>query len=185
MSKEIWKSLAPEYPDYEISNHGRLKNIKTKRISKKTLDDSGYIRSGLTQNGITKLERIHILVAKAFIPNSENKPEVDHIDRDKSNARVENLRWVTKSENAKNRDKFSSSGIPLYLLDKDKNIIERFEKVDHLANKIGISNKSISTYLGKNKIYKNKYFMEYAYNIDKDDPNIKRKLYKIDGYEPL
>lgn len=56
----------------------------------------------LFKNGKGKIFSIHRLVAEAFIPNPENKPCVDHIDTDKSNNRVENLRWVTTAENANN-----------------------------------------------------------------------------------
>ena len=64
----------------------------------------GYRRVTFTVDGKKKKFAVHRLVAEAYIPNPDNLPEVDHIDRDKSNNSVENLRWVTKSQNAFNRE---------------------------------------------------------------------------------
>lgn len=61
-------------------------------------------RNGYLQVGIrSKMHQVHRLVAETFIPNPENNPEIDHINRTKTDNRVENLRWVTHSENNRNR----------------------------------------------------------------------------------
>lgn len=78
---------------YEVSNYGRVKRNK-KLIKSIRIDSSGY-----PCLGSIKLSRI---VAELFIPNIENKPEVDHIDTNKLNNKVENLRWVTHKENMNN-----------------------------------------------------------------------------------
>lgn len=103
MSEE-WKVI-DEFPNYSICNDGRVRNDKTGRIRKHTLTSHGYmIISFKKEDGSTKQIFVHRLMAMAFIPNPENKPFIDHINRDKSDNRLENLRWVTTSENQYNID---------------------------------------------------------------------------------
>lgn len=97
--KEEWKEVAG-YPNFEISNMGRLKNKVTGRISTGNLNDSGYMRCILyDKDGSRKYTKIHRLVAQAFIPNPDNLPEVNHIDGDKTNNKVTNLEWVSHKRN--------------------------------------------------------------------------------------
>lgn len=87
------------YPLYSISNLGRLKNNKTQKILKGGLDSYGYKQTILCNNGKRKNFTIHKLVATAFIPNTENKPQVNHINGIKTDNRAVNLEWVTNQEN--------------------------------------------------------------------------------------
>jgi hypothetical protein len=98
---EIWKEIE-DYPNYMVSNEGRVKNIKTNKLLKPRFNDRGYISVVLYNNGSNHTFRINRLVAMAFIPNPENKPEIDHIDTNPLNNMVENLRWVTHKENMNN-----------------------------------------------------------------------------------
>ena len=88
------------FENYEISNFGNVRNITTGRILKQSLDKNGYKRINLNN---TYTQHIHLLVAKAFIPNPENKRVVDHIDGDRTNNNTSNLRWASHSENSMNR----------------------------------------------------------------------------------
>ena len=99
---EEWGHIQ-NYTNYQISNHGRVKNDKTNRILKNQIDNLGYEIIQLRNDNLSKSHRIHNLVANVFIPNPENKPCIDHIDNDKQNNNVNNLRWATKSENQHNR----------------------------------------------------------------------------------
>ena len=99
--KEIWKKSIVE--NYEISNLGRVKNIKTGKIIKPDKEEKGYCRLTIKINGVRKHYAIHRLVAIAFIPNPLNKEQVDHIDNDKTNNRVDNLQWVSNKENCQLR----------------------------------------------------------------------------------
>lgn len=92
-----------EFEYYSISNLGRVRNDKTYRILKSSINSNGYeyITIKIYTNKIPKtyLRYIHRLMAIAFIPNEENKQQIDHINGNKVDNRLENLRWVTISEN--------------------------------------------------------------------------------------
>ena len=96
--EEIWKESIVDR--YEVSNFGRIRHFKTKHVVKLEKEERGYCRLSLKIHGVKKHFAIHRLVAIAFIPNPENKPQVDHIDCNKENNRVDNLRWVTNQENS-------------------------------------------------------------------------------------
>lgn len=109
--EEIWKDIKGYEGLYQISNLGRVKSLK--RMIKKrkceeitkipSITNKGYYRLPLCKYGKIKYFHIHRLVAETFIPNLENKPTVDHIDRNKLNNVVSNLRWATYNEQIKNR----------------------------------------------------------------------------------
>ena len=82
--------------DYEITRDGRVINKHTGRTVKPQINGTGYYRVGICG----KLQFVHRLVAKKYIPNPENKPQVNHKDGNKLNNCVENLEWVTNRENS-------------------------------------------------------------------------------------
>lgn len=79
----------------DYNNTGRIKKLKPK------LEKVGYFRIVLCKNNKPKSKFIHRIVAETFLPNPENKPEVNHKNGNKTDNRVENLEWVTRSENEK------------------------------------------------------------------------------------
>ena len=93
------------YGNYCVSNFGNVKNNKTNRIMKLRNHRHGYKFVSLYKNGKCKMFYIHRLVAYAFIENPDNKPKVDHIDENKANNNVKNLRWATVQENKYNQGK--------------------------------------------------------------------------------
>ncbi len=97
---ENWKPI-DGYNNYLISDMGRVKSLKTNRFLK-PVDRWGYNKVALFNKGKRKDINIHRLVAIHFIPNIDNKKCVDHINRNRKDNRVKNLRWATYSENRLN-----------------------------------------------------------------------------------
>lgn len=110
--EEVWKEIEGFEGIYEVSSFGRIKSIyrrgnwKVKgsefsdgRILKNGDSNRGYPMFTPSKKGVKTGLAIHRLVAKAFIKNEENKPEVNHIDGNRKNNHVENLEWCTRQEN--------------------------------------------------------------------------------------
>ena len=97
--KVEWKLIEGFDRIYSVSNYGEVRNNKTGRLMKPRKNEKGYLHIGLTTNGKQKNMRVHRLVAQAFIPNPENKLQVNHIDFNRENNCVSNLEWVTNQEN--------------------------------------------------------------------------------------
>ena len=108
--EEIWKPIEDYEGLYEVSNFGRVRsymppaNSKLKKrttsvIMKPRMNEHGYMVIGLGGRANLKMWKVHRLVAMHFINNTQGKPFINHIDGNKSNNRVDNLEWCTKSEN--------------------------------------------------------------------------------------
>lgn len=89
-----------DYPNYYINNYGTIYNKYLKELRKEKTK-GGYLRTTLYKNGKPKHFLIHRLVAQAFIPNPKNLPEVNHLDNNPVNNKVENLTWCTAKENSR------------------------------------------------------------------------------------
>lgn len=92
------------YEDYLISDTGQVYSLKSEKYLKLQVDRYGYNYIQLCGELESKKLKVHRLVAQAFIPNPENKPTVDHVNRIRSDNRVENLRWANYKEQVDNKD---------------------------------------------------------------------------------
>ena len=181
--KEIWKDIKGYEGIYQVSSEGRVRsldrvedrgrNIKGK-ILKPSINPYGYCVVGLFKNGTQKKNMVHRLVAEAFIPNSDNKPEIDHINTIKIDNTVflnedgsvnydkTNLRWVTPKENSNNplsivNKSESKKGIknnrhqPVLQYDKDGNFIREWDTMTEAETTLNINHKIHVVCQGKRK----------------------------------
>jgi hypothetical protein len=101
LNVEVFRSV-DSYENYAVSSFGRVKNTKTGRILKTGDNGRGYLTVNLCEDGVKKTHRIHRLVANAFINNPNDKEQVDHIDNNRTNNYISNLRFATIKENSRN-----------------------------------------------------------------------------------
>ncbi len=163
---EIWKTI-DDYPNYEISSIGRVKNKKTNKILKPYIHrDDGYDSVTLRNHTGQHTKKIHRLVAETFYECSRDDLEVNHIDGNKKNNFVGNLEWCTRSENmshafSNNLIKISEkAGIPR----KKVQIIETgeiFNSLHDCAKQInGRVSNIIGCLIGRQKTHRGYHFKE-------------------------
>lgn len=155
---EIWKNIH-EFTEYQVSNFGRVKSLEKNKVKKLTKNKkSGYQSFGIWMNKTMYSFYIHRAVAKAFIPNPLNLPEVNHKDGDKTNNHVSNLEWCTKKHNMQHAYKnelINNSGImhPRHKLTETqiyeiRNLSGKMKQLD-IAKKFNVSSPTISYIINK------------------------------------
>lgn len=154
--KEIWKYIKNYEALYQVSNLGRVKSSSSNNLLKPLKHNKGYLRVRLYKNGKSKNHRIHRLVAQAFIPNPENKPQVNHIDEDKTNNRVDSIEWVTNRENnnhgTHNERVSKTLSIPIIATNLKTGESKEFYGSNECARQLGLHYQHISKVLnGKRK----------------------------------
>lgn len=150
---EEWKAVKGYEGLYEVSNLGKVRNAKTLHNLSAFKNSQGYYRLTLWKNNKQKKYSVHRIVAEAFIPNIHNKPQVNHIDEDKSNNKASNLEWCTQIENHNHgtiNERISKTLInntkkskPVAAYDDDMNLIFSFPSVYEASRQIGISASTI------------------------------------------
>jgi hypothetical protein len=138
------------YENYYIFSNGNIYNTKSKILLKHFQKRDGYMSVGLSKDGVCKLYLVHVLVAKSFIKNPENKKVVNHKDGNKTNNDISNLEWATISENVvhaynnglNNSRKFDFDFVVQYNLQNKE--LERFKSFMEASRKTNIDRNSIA-----------------------------------------
>lgn len=151
MKLEEWKNIE-NYPNYQVSNLGNVKSKerytkakdnmiihRKEKILKQLIDSKGYCYVRLYNANKFKNIKVHRLVASAFIPNINNEPTIDHIDRNKKNNNINNLRWASNIIQANNKDKTNIIEHMRKLGKSKKALLKRWhpQQFSQMAYKIG------------------------------------------------
>ena len=183
-SNEIWK-IVPNYEEYNVSNYGRLKYkafSKTRiTIGHKTLQ--GYLEFRLTKNKVSNVISAHILVAKVFISNPDNKEYVNHKDGNKKNNIVNNLEWATPKENSQHaiNNNLNNVKVDIYQLDKFNNIIKKWSSLTEASETLNIVKSNISMVINKQRKTAGSFYWCFIeeYNKNQDNEKFQNNKTKI------
>ena len=146
---EVWKDIKGYEGLYQVSNFGRVKSlprigtINNERILKQSFHRKGYMEAHLCKDGFEKIVKTHRLVAEAFIPNPENKPQVNHKDENKQNNRADNLEWCDNQYNSVYNDRMNKIAKKLSRKVRCLETDVVYESVAEAARKTGIAHSNI------------------------------------------
>jgi len=188
MNIEIWKEII-NFSKYEISNYGNIKNKDTQKIKKVSIKGGYFSTSLIDNNGDQKSIKIHRLVALNFIPNPENKATVNHINHNKLDNNINNLEWMTTTEQNNHKRKCKKeiqelvSSRAVWRLDKDTNEkLELYQTIkkaskwvfDNNLTKVNYNDKPqhISTKIVAVSQKKRKIAFGYKWEYDNSNENI-------------
>lgn len=158
--EEIWKNIKGYEGKYQISNLGRVKSIereyivgngiyhRRERILKQIYDRDKYLRVCLCKNNTKRNYFVHRLVAQAFIPNSNNLPQVNHKNENKSDNSIENLEWCTQIYNVNYGTAMQRASMSkckkVNQYDLEGNFIKQWNSLKEISDTIKLNFKTIS-----------------------------------------
>lgn len=165
----------PVYLNYMATRDGKVYSKKRKIFLSPKRTGPGYLAVYLSKDGNRKYFEVHVIIATTFIPNPENKPIVNHKNSIRTDNRVENLEWVTRSENSIHAvrsgvyDNQKLSCRPVIQLDKEGKFINQFNSIKEASEKTGVHNTSIASACGGHYAtaggFKWKYFNPEELNL--------------------
>lgn len=142
---EIWKDIKGYEGIYQVSNKSRVRNIIKKTIKAQVISKTGYWVCNLWKNNISKVYKVHRLVAIAFIDNPQKKKTVNHIDGIKANNDIKNLEWATQKENMQHakrmgfmKNKYKYTGKTIDMFTYDGVFVRSFDNYREVYNFFGV-----------------------------------------------
>ena len=173
---EIWKDI-DDYPNYQVSNLGRVKNKTADRILKPFLVGQGYYCVALYRNNVSRFHYIHRLVGSAFLDKCEDKPVINHKDGNRTNNIVSNLEWCTQSENIQKAYDMglNSRRTPIRIVETG----EVFDSQTECARAIGGDQRAIQNCLSGNRHTHRGCHFEFVDNAKQKREPISNKYKKF------
>ena len=154
---ETWKNIKGYEGFYQVSSEGRIKSLKwnKERILNPGIDRGGYLQVGLCAGGKKKTLKVHRLVCEAFHDNPDSKPDVNHINEDKTDNRACNLEWCTRRENLNHgtRNERSAKALskPICQYTLDEKIVKTWASLTEVKRQTGFGQSHISEVANGNR----------------------------------
>lgn len=179
---EEWRDIEDFEGCYQVSNMGRIKSLERvvmrkdgkpltvrERILKANKNEDGYLLVSLHGNGKKRAASIHRFVAETFIPNPDNKPQVNHLDENKTNNCVSNLEWVTNLENVNHgtckKRRIATIQKPVVVVDLDGKVL-LVKSITEAAGFMGLSSVGgLSQRLSKGIVHTKSGFTAYRRDV--------------------
>lgn len=157
MKNEEWRDVVGYEGRYQVSSMGRVKSLERKdclgriqkeRILKPGVNGGGYLKVGLRAGGKTRMFLVHRLVCQAFHENPDNKPQVNHLNEDKTDNRACNLEWCTRRENmnhgTRNERSAKARSKPIGQYTLDGELVKIWQSPCEAGKQIGLSDSHVS-----------------------------------------
>lgn len=125
---------------YGITSCGRVWSYRSQKFLKPRINNKGYLSVELWKDGTRKIYFIHRLVADAYIPNPDHKPQVNHKDEDKTHSYINNLEWMTAKENINYGTRTQRTSKAVYQFDLNGNLVANYESVNEAYRQTKIGN---------------------------------------------
>lgn len=144
--QETWKPVVGYEGRYEVSDMGKVKSLKQGKILKGEVVHNGYLRVGLCKNNKSKWHRVHRLVLLSFVGECPEDCEGCHLDGNRKNNHIDNLKWVTRKENQSHRESHGTT------CRGENNVMSKLQAEDisiiRGASKYGIEQKTLAGFFG-------------------------------------